>query len=1002
MDDSSASRMPTQADYLAEIRRRQDTSRQREQIGSIEASKERCRTLVGFIKEAWHVIEPSNPYVHGWHIDAVCEHLQAVSAGQIPRLLINIPPGTAKSLMVSVAWPSFEWGPGGMSTMRYLSTSYSDRYVARDSRRMRDLILSEWYQDRWPLRLLREGEVSFENEHKGWREGVPFKSLTGGRAHRVLVDDPHSSESAESEAERETASRIFRESLPTRLVEPATSAIIVIMQRLHVRDISALAIEAGYCHLMLPMEFEPDRKCYTSIGFEDPRTKEGELLFPERFPREVVDRDKRVMGSYATAGQFAQRPTVREGGLFKRSWFRPIGAAPVGTKWVRYWDLAATEEQLGSTAAYTVGVKLGRTPEGRFVIGDVARLRAEGHGVRRLLKDTAKDDGPYVEIGLPQDPGAAGKIVAQDMVRMLAGYIARAHIESGNKIQRAEPIAAQAEAGNVDMVIGDWNKDFLDEACLARGTKIVTLRGTIPIETVCSGDAVMTRIGWHQVLEARCTNERAVLCQIQFSNGSALCCTLDHPILVPGCNFKKAGQLTVGDRLLRFIGGSSLDSCSTVQNNIFAVWSTAGRLNFIGIFGFRSAARFRAGRKAIMSIMSTTISGIIASIISSVSQQESTLVGIESGRSRGKSLRMPASCAASSIQPRRALGPGRAPRNAGTATNISVAINTFIAAFAGTAAGPTRAKHARVNFAAWRAALKAQLAFLRKNVFSRRPVNGVKSSSSRLQAQGDFADDLVVSAIRMLPGRHPVYNLEVADAHEFVASGILVHNCDFPGGQFKDQVDALSGAFARLIGGGLFDKPEVELAMPAVRIQGIWPRVCAIEVTNSMFAAVWAAFDRTTQTMYVYDTYRAPKVSFAIHAEAMRKRGAWIPVLFDLESRRRSKEEGLRIGQHLGELGLDMFTITLDLDAGIVSVAEKISTSRLRVFETLPDWFAEYRTFKRDEKGELVDENNELLRCTALIAMSGEGLAITENRAASDARGYDPSDDERDRSSTGY
>ena len=222
-----------------ELRRRQELRTRHVADASIEASKDRCRSFIGFVREAWHVIEPSNPYVHGWHLDAIAEHLEAVTYNQITRLLINVPPGTAKSVMVSVLWPAWEWGPCGIETTRYISTSYSENFVKRDSRRMRDLVLSDWYQERWGNRvqLLRSGESSFENTHTGWREGMPFGSLTGGRAHRLIFDDPHSTEMAESDADRARTIRIFRESVTTRLIEPSTSAIIGVMQRLHTDDV---------------------------------------------------------------------------------------------------------------------------------------------------------------------------------------------------------------------------------------------------------------------------------------------------------------------------------------------------------------------------------------------------------------------------------------------------------------------------------------------------------------------------------------------------------------------------------------------------------------------------------------------------------------------------------------------------------------------------------------------------------------------------------------------
>ena len=96
------------------------------------------------MREAWHVLEPTTPYVHGWHHDAICEHLEAITKRQITRLQINQPPGTMKSLVASVLWEAWEWGPAGMPGLRYLTTSYTETYARRDSRRMRDLVLSEW------------------------------------------------------------------------------------------------------------------------------------------------------------------------------------------------------------------------------------------------------------------------------------------------------------------------------------------------------------------------------------------------------------------------------------------------------------------------------------------------------------------------------------------------------------------------------------------------------------------------------------------------------------------------------------------------------------------------------------------------------------------------------------------------------------------------------------------------------------------------------------------
>ncbi len=413
------------------------------------------------------MLEPGTPYHHGWHIDAIGDHLTAVTEGEINRLLINVPPGTMKSMAAGVFWPAWEWGPQNLAHHRILGTSHSGNLAIRDNLKMKRLVESEWYRERWPHVALtgdQRAKTKFENTLTGFREAMAFTSLTGSRGHRLIIDDPLSVDDASSEPVREGVNETFRESATTRLNDPKTSAIIVIMQRLHERDVSGLILEKnfGYEHLMLPMEFEPERKCHTSIGFEDPRKKDGELLFPERFPVEVVERDKATMGSYAYAGQNQQRPAPREGGLFKRAWFEIVNAAPVGTKWLRGWDLAASTTQ---RAAYTSGVKIGKKPDGSYIVGHAVRDRLSPGGVERLMKNTASQDSVECSISLPQDPGQAGKAQAKHLVKALAGYTAKATPETGDKVTRAEPLSAQAEAGNVTILKGEWNEAYLDELC---------------------------------------------------------------------------------------------------------------------------------------------------------------------------------------------------------------------------------------------------------------------------------------------------------------------------------------------------------------------------------------------------------------------------------------------------------------------------------------------------------------------------------------------------------
>lgn len=454
-------------------------------LSAIELERSRRRhkrSLAEFVHDAWPILEQKAPLRWGWALDAMSEHLMAVSHGRINRLRCHVPPGMMKSLLFSVFWPSWEWGPASMPWMQYLTTSYSQDNVIRDNMKMRKLITSDWYRGLYPDVMLASDQNEkrkFENTRGGFREGRAFGSMTGGRGHRVIIDDPHSTETAESDTERRNTIRIFRESLSDRLNDE-NSAIVLIMQRLHYGDVSGVITQERmpYVTLCLPMEYEAgivdrdgvkvDSKAPNELGFIDPRTEEGELLHPDRFGPQYVAEMKAAKGSYAYSGQYQQRPVPREGGMFKREWFegKLLRDIPAGTRFCRHWDLAATKDGNG---ARTAGIKLGLTTDGRLIVAHAITTRREGADVRKLIKATAEIDGVDTEISLPQDPGQAGKVQARDFVTMLMGYNVRTEPETGDKATRALPFAAQAEAGNVYLLEGAWNTEYLDELCMFPG-----------------------------------------------------------------------------------------------------------------------------------------------------------------------------------------------------------------------------------------------------------------------------------------------------------------------------------------------------------------------------------------------------------------------------------------------------------------------------------------------------------------------------------------------------
>lgn len=290
------------------------------------------RSLKHFVKAFWSTID-SEPFVDNWHVDAICAHLEAVADGRITRLLINVPPGTAKSMIASVMFPAWMWTRD--PSFKIISTSHSLDNSTRDTRKSRDLIKSDLFQSYWPIKFREDQDqkTAFENVHRGSRSAKPFQNLTGSRANLVIVDDPHSVHSANSDLDRATTVENMLTAVPNRLNDLKRDAIVLIMQRLHEEDCSGVLLSKnlGYDHLCIPMEFEGDNKP-TSIGWSDPRTAEGELLFPKKFPAIEIDRLKESLGPFGYAGQYQQRPAPKSDGFFVRDWFKRWGVGATSIK----------------------------------------------------------------------------------------------------------------------------------------------------------------------------------------------------------------------------------------------------------------------------------------------------------------------------------------------------------------------------------------------------------------------------------------------------------------------------------------------------------------------------------------------------------------------------------------------------------------------------------------------------------------------------------------------
>ena len=332
--------------------------------------------LLRFVKHFWHILEPQTVFVDGWPLEAICDHLQAVSEGRITRLLINVPPGFMKSLLTDVFWPAWEWATVG-AHLRYVTFSYSAMLTERDNRRFGALVTSQEYQELYgdKVQIVKLGDRIVSNKATGWKLASSVGGVgTGERGDRIILDDPHNVKEAESEIIRSETARWFRESMSNRLNDMERGAIVVIMQRLHGDDVSGVILDKGmaYEHLMIPMEYDYDRQTdenyeplRTSIGWYDPRFDDGTpdeinytLAWPERFPEHVWSAIKTDIGPYAESGQYGQQPSPRGGGIFKREWWQlwesADGKFPVFDYVMASLDSAFTEQERNDPSALTI------------------------------------------------------------------------------------------------------------------------------------------------------------------------------------------------------------------------------------------------------------------------------------------------------------------------------------------------------------------------------------------------------------------------------------------------------------------------------------------------------------------------------------------------------------------------------------------------------------------------------------------------------------------------
>jgi predicted phage terminase large subunit-like protein len=431
------------------------------------------RSLPDYMREAWPILNPATPLIFNWHIDLIAEYLLACILGQIHRLIINVPPKSSKSTLVSVMWPTWCWGPLNRPGTRWMFASYSERVSTRDSLARRTLLTSQWYLNHWGPRVKliadQNQKTIFQNTARGHMLATTMGGQGTGLGGQILViDDPHDTEKIISEKERQRGLHNFDHKLCTRLDDRKSGAIVAVMQRLHTKDLSGHLLEGAggerWEHLCIPME-APARKVYIfPVSNKEYVREEGELLNPVREGPAEIEEHKERLGSLGYAGQFQQRPVPEGGAIFKSSYlkFWPEDKdrdveLPRVIRIVQSWDCAIKTSETNSYSVCTTWFEL----DDRFLLRHVWRKHVEFPEMLHAMHELAAQFHP--DCILVEDK-ASGQSAIQELRRSRLPVIAL-NVDS-DKTARARAAAPTAEAGKIwIMRDASWARLYIDELC---------------------------------------------------------------------------------------------------------------------------------------------------------------------------------------------------------------------------------------------------------------------------------------------------------------------------------------------------------------------------------------------------------------------------------------------------------------------------------------------------------------------------------------------------------
>ena len=461
-----------------------DLKQEEEELSKLEAEY----SLHEFLKQAWSHIEGSIPFVDNWHLEAIAIHLEACYRRKIKNLIINVPPRTSKTTLVSVVYPVWVWLQNPQE--KFMFASYANSLAMEHSVKSRRLIESNWFQSRWgklfQLTKDQNTKKNFENNKKGYRISTSVgSSVTGSGASTLITDDPNHAGEGLSQVKREAANSWWDQVWSTRLNDPKKDVKIVVQQRIHEKDITGHILEndsnKDWVTLILPMEFEIKRKCQTFVDgklfWEDPRTIEGELLVKDRFSEKEIKRYKRELGSYGFAGQMQQRPAPLEGGILQKTWFKKWDKDyyPKFELIIQSWDTAFSDKPDAAYSACTTwGVFYEEDFEELATLMLLSTWRARV-GYPELRDRAQRLYKNYTDIGEHKairkaahnvdvcliEAKATGDPLLRDLRK--GGIPARGFLPKGDKNSRVQRVSPFIESGCVYLIADPKHKEkFVD------------------------------------------------------------------------------------------------------------------------------------------------------------------------------------------------------------------------------------------------------------------------------------------------------------------------------------------------------------------------------------------------------------------------------------------------------------------------------------------------------------------------------------------------------------